>query len=217
MAEEDVERFLWDLEKQLAHLDGDERRDLVREAEQRLQELATAIAGEQGDERVDWYHYVQATAELGPPERLARELTGRPLPDTQASNRRLWIAAGIMLALIVTLSAYAWFTTGELTDIGTWSGTEEQATRSEMVTFNVTEEADSVFLRIDAGPTNAQGVARVLVLDGQASTVWEGQATVQEHLEEALFLEGEPGQWRIIVDFQSFTGSWRLEALQEAG
>lgn len=217
MTEEDVERFLWNLEQELAHLDGEERQELVRQAERRLHELATRIAEDEGAERVEWYHYVQASAQLGPPEQLAAELTGEELPDRERSHRWMYAAAIGLVLLIAGMFGYAYFTTGDLTPLGSWSGEEQGLSASRELTFNVSEDADAVFLSLQIVPTNANGTARVTVLDGANRLVYEDTATFQDHLETATFLEGQPGTWRVFVDFRSFTGTWSIQARQEAG
>lgn len=215
MSEEDVERFLWDLERELAHLDGDERRELVKEAEDRLHELATRIAEGEGAEQIQWYHYIQASAELGPPERLAAELTGEPLPDRETTHRWMYAAAAGLVLLIAGIFAYATFTTGDLERVGSWQGQHEAYSQSRELTFNVSSEADSVFLSMQIVPTTASGSAKVTVLDGDTNLVWEGTSTFQDHLETATFVEGAPGTWRIFVDYETFTGSWSIDARQE--
>lgn len=214
MSEEDVERFLYEVEQELRHLGGEERRELVQEAEDRLHEVATRIAEGEGADQVAWYHYVQASAHLGPPEELAAELTGEPLPDRERSHR--WMIAGA-LALVVFVAGivgYAWWTTGDLTPLGSWSGDHQTYDGSEEITFNVSEEADSVFLTVDVTPTG-DGQARVTVLDGANQQVYEGQASLNDRLETAAFVEGAPGTWRVFLDFEGFTGSWSVEAQEE--
>lgn len=215
--QQDVDQFLWELEKHLSHLDGDERRRLLRDAEDRLHDLAEQIADAEGEEDLDWVHYVQATAELGPPDRLAAELTGKPLPDKERSHRRLWITAGLVGVVLVGILTVAFLSHGELQPLGTWSGDETGLTDREALTFNVSGNASSVFLELSAAPTTANGTVAVTVLDGQANLVYEATATSSDHLETAEYLEGEPGTWRVFFDFESFTGAWRVQAREEIG
>lgn len=216
MTQEDVERFLWDLERKLAHLDGDERRELVHEAEDRLHAVATRIAEHDGVDQVQWYHYVQASAQIGPPERLAAELTGEPLPDRDRTQRWMYGAALGVVLLIAALFAYAYFTTGDLTPVGEWSGQEASFTGQRELTFNLSEGSESAFLSFQIVPNNQDGTARVTVLDGANRLVYEDRATLSDHLETATFVQGEPGTWRVFVDFETFTGSWSVQAKEEA-
>lgn len=215
MSEEDVERFLWEVERELAHLDGDERRELVQEAEDRLHELATRIAQADDAEQIRWFHYVQASAELGPPERLAAELTGEPLPDRERTHRWMYAAAIGVVLLIAGLFGYAYFTTGELTPVGTWSGEETAYTGSEEITFNVSEDADAVFFSFQLVPNTQESTATVTILDGNNDLVYEGRSTFEDHLETATFVDGDPGTWRVFVDFETYTGAWRISADEE--
>lgn len=215
--QQDVDQFLWELEKQLSHLDGEERRRLLRQAEDRLHELAEQIAAREGAEDLDWTHYVQATAQIGPPERLAAELTGKPLPDRERSHRRLWIGAGAVAVVTLAVLAVAFLSHGELQEVGRWSGEETDVTDREALTFNVSVEAESVFLEVSAAPTTSNGTVAVTVLDGQANLVYEDTATLSDHIETARYLQGDPGTWRVFLDFESFTGTWRVQAREEIG
>lgn len=215
MSQQDVEEFLWDLERELAHLDGDERRELVKEAEDRIHELATGIAEAEEAEHVRWYHYVQASAELGPPERLAAELTGEPLPDRETTHRWMYGLAAALVLVIAGMIGYAYFTTGDLEPLGSWSGEPTDFSGQETMTVNVSKDADSVFLSFRILPNTQQGNARVTVLDGANTHVYEGRATFSDHLETSRFVEGEPGTWRIFVDFERFSGAWNVTAKQE--
>jgi hypothetical protein len=215
--QEDVEQFLYDLERELAHLDGGERQELVKEAEDRLHEIATAIAEHEDAERVRWFHYVQATAEIGPPERLAAELTGEPLPERETRHRQLWAAAGVLVLGVVALLAFAWFTTGDVQPIDEWSGQGEDLTERRQLAFNVSPEADRVFLSLSFAPTQGNASARLTVLDGDANLVYEAEASSANPLQDAEFLEGNPGTWRVIVDFDEYWGPWSVEASQEIG
>lgn len=215
VSEEDVERFLWDLERELRHLDGERRRELVQEAEQRLHEVATRIAEHEGAEHVEWYHYVQASAEIGPPERLARELTGEPLPNRERTHRWMIAGAFALVVLVAGITAYAVLSTGDLEEIGSWRGEEEAYSGPREVSFNVSEDADSVFLQVEVQPTAERGQARVTVLDGANQAVWESQSQAPTRIEDARFLEGEPGTWRVFLDFSDFTGSWSVKAQEE--
>jgi len=215
VSEEDVEAFLYELEQELAHLDGDERRDLVQQAEDRLHEVATRIAAREDADHVEWYHYVQASAELGPPERLAAELADEPLPDRRTSHR--WMIAGALsLVLVVAgMVGYAWWTTGDLEPVGSWSADATDASGGRELDFTVDQDAESVFLSLNVAPTNSEGQARVTVLDGANRTVYDATATSDDRLETATFVEGQPGTWRVFVDLQSFTGTWSVEVQQE--
>jgi hypothetical protein len=213
--QEDVEQFLWDLERELAHLDGEKRQELVKEAEDRLHEVATAIAEGEDADRVRWFHYVQATAEIGPPERLAAELTGEPLPDDSQRHVKLWAAAGALVLAVVGIAAFAWFTTGTLVPLDDWSGQGEDLTERRTLTFDVAPEADSVFLSLSFTPTRDGSTAQITVLDGDADVVYEAEASTQRQIQDSEFLEGSAGTWRVIVDFQSYHGPWSLEAQQE--
>jgi hypothetical protein len=213
--QEDVEQFLWDLERELAHLGGEERQAKVKEAEDRLHEAATAIAEHEEAERVRWFHYVQATAELGPPERLAAELTGEPLPDRRKQHIKLWAGAGLLVLGIVALVAFAWFTTGTLEPLGSWSGEAADVTDRREFTFDVAPEAESVFLSLAFTPSEEGDSGRITVLDGDANVVYQAEATTSNQIQTSEFIEGSPGTWRVIVDFESYTGAWRLEAQQE--
>ncbi|MDX1612355.1 MAG: hypothetical protein R3185_08290 [Candidatus Thermoplasmatota archaeon] len=215
MSEQDVDQFLWELEQKLSHLNGQDRRALILEAEGLLHEAAARIARSQGDEDLDWYHYVQATAELGPPERLAAELTGEPLPDQERTHTKLWILAGVSVALILAVLVGAWLSHGELEPVGTWSGQESDLTGQRVLTFNVSENATSVFLNTVIIPVQGEGAVRLTVLDGEANLVYDDVATLQDHIETAQYLEGGAGTWRVLLDFEGFTGNWRVDARQE--
>lgn len=215
MSQQDVEAFLWDVERELAHLDGDERRQLVKQAEDRLHELATRIAESEGAQTVRWFHYVQASAELGPPEELAAELTGEPLPDRETSHRWMYALAAALVVAIAGMVGYAWFTTGELHPLGSWSGSPTGVSGQETITVNVSDEADAVFASFQVVPTTRDGSARVTVLDGSNSLVYEGRSTFADHLEASTFVEGEPGTWRVFLDFERFTGTWNVTLQQE--
>lgn len=213
--QQDVDRFLWELERHLSHLDGDDRRRLLRKAEDRLHELAERIAAREGAQDLEWVHYVQATAELGPPEHLAAELTGKPLPDRERSHRRLWgvaIAVAVVTLAVVTV---AFLSHGELEEVGRWSGEETGLTARETLIFNVSEEAESVFLEVQAAPTTANGTVAITVLDGSDNLVYEATGTLSEHLEAARYLQGAGGTWHVFLDFESFTGAWSVQARQE--
>lgn len=211
--QEDVEQFLWDFERELAHLGGEERRELVKEAENRLHEVATALAEADDADRVRWFHYVQATAEIGPPERLAAELAGEPLPDRQDRHVKLWVAAGLIVVGVAAIVAFAWFTTGSLEPAGEWGGQAQNVTDRRQFTFDVDGEAESVFLSVSFVPTG--GHAKITVLDGDANLVYQQDATTRRHVQTSEFLNGSPGTWTIVVDFEEYTGSWSLEAQQE--
>lgn len=216
MSEEDIERFLFDLERELRHLGGERRRELVQQAEDRLHEVATRLAEHEGAERVEWYHYVDASARIGPPERLARELTGEPLPARERSHR--WMVAGALglVVLVAGLVGYAWWTTGDVVPIDAWSGEHaEPYGEGRTLAFNVTEDADSVFLTLDIVPTRPDGTARVTVLDGANQLVYEARAGYDDRLETSTFVEGEPGRWQVFVDFEAFTGTWSVKVQAE--
>lgn len=215
MSEEDVERFLFDLERELRHLGGERRRELVQEAEDRLHEVATQLAEHEGAERVEWYHYVDASARLGPPERLARELAGEQLPDRARSHR--WMVAGAvgLVLLVAGLVGYAWWTTGDIVPIDEFSGQHEAYSGSEEHAFNVSEDADSVFLTLDIVPAEPSGTARVTVLDGANRLVYEAEAGYDDRLETSTFVDGEAGRWTVFVDFEGFTGSWSVKVQAE--
>ncbi len=215
--QQDVDQFLWELEKHLSHLDGDERRRLLRQAEDQLHALAEQIAAAEGQEELGWVHYVQATAELGPPDRLAAELTGKPLPDKHRSHRRLWIGVGAVAVVTLAILVVAFLSHGDLRPVGSWSGDEAGLTDREALAFNVSGNASSVFLELSAAPTTANGTVKVTVLDGQANLVYEATATVSDHLQTARYLEGDPGTWWVFLDFRSFTGTWRVNAQEEIG
>jgi hypothetical protein len=217
VAQEDVEQFLWDVERELAHVDGDRRRELVQRAEERLQTAANQIAAEKGAESLEWYHYVEATAEVGPPERLAAELTGGELPDREKSHKAMWIGATVLVVAILAMVGYAWFTTGSLEPLGSWSGEPTDLTERRELLFNVSEDADSAFVSFDLRPTTANSSARVTVLDGNLDPVYEDEASVRNPIQTSKFLEGAPGEWRVIVEFESFTGTWNVTAQQERG
>lgn len=214
-AEQDVEQFLWDLEAALAHVDGDERLALVREAERLLHEEAGRLAAQEGSEDITWVHYVMATAEVGPPERLAAQLTGEPLPDRERVGRRLWVVGWSIVAVTAAVLLYALLVHGDLVEVGTWSGNEEARTGQETLLFNVSSEADRVFVTLFVAPVNQGGLAQVTILDGAADVRFQGTALPGEHLEVARYLEGAPGAWRVLVDFRDFTGGWRVQAREE--
>ncbi len=215
MSEEDVERFLWDLERELRHVDGEKRRQLVHEAEERLHEVATRIAERDDAEHVEWYHYVQASAEIGPPERLARELTGQPLPDRVRTHR--WMIAGALatVLLIVGLSAYAVLSTGDLVPLGSWGQEHTDFSGSQEVAFNVSEDAESVFLQLEITPRDERGQAHLVILDGANQRILERDSASPNRVDESLFVEGQPGTWRAFLEFSSFTGSWSVQAQEE--
>lgn len=215
--QEDVEQFLWDFERELAHLSGEKRRELLKQAEDLLHEAATEIAQAEGAEQVRWFHYVQATAEIGPPEALAAHLTGEPLPDRDKRHRQLWAAAAVLVLGVLALIAFAWFTTGSLEPIDAWSGQEEDLRERRELAFNVSQQADSVFLSLAFTPAFDNASARVTVLDGNADVVYQGQASASDHLETAEFVEGAAGRWLAIIDFDNYTGGWRLEVQEEVG
>lgn len=212
--QEDVEQFLWDLERELKHIGGEERRELVKEAEDLLHDVATQFAEAEDADRVRWFHYVQATAEVGPPERLAARLTGEEQPGDEDKNRWLWIGAGVLAVTLVAMVSYAWLTTGDLDPVGSWSGEERGLSDRRTLAFNTSEEADSVFLTMAFTPST-NGTAKITVLDGDTNLVYQEEATVSDHLETSEFVDGASGQWRVIVDFQDYTGGWSVEAKQE--
>lgn len=215
MSEEDVERFLYDVERELRHVDGERRRELVQEAEGILHDAAMEIASQEEAEHVEWYHYVQASAEIGPPERLAAELTGEPLPHRARSHR--WMIAGVVaLALVIVgMVAYAFLSTGPLEPIGEWSGELEAFSDQENLTFEVRDEAESVFLQVRTSPASGEQGVRVTVLDGANRLVHDEQVGPGERVETARFIEGEAGTWRVFIDFDSFTGTWQVQAQEE--
>jgi len=215
--QEDVEQFLWDLERELAHLGGEERQDLVKEAEDRLHEVATAIADHEDADRVRWFHYVQATAEIGPPEKLAAELAGEPLPDRESRHWKLWAGAGALVLAVIAMFAFAWFTTGDLEPIDEWNGQGEDLTERRELTFETSAEAESVFLTLDFTPARDGSSARITVQDGSGSVVYQEEVASSASLQTSTFVEGENGTWRIVVDFDSYWGPWSIEAKQEMG
>jgi hypothetical protein len=214
VSEEDVEQFLWDVERELRHVDGNRRRELVEEAEERLQEAANRVAAEEDADSLEWYHYVQATAEVGPPERLAAELTGGELPDRSKNHARLWALAGGIVLVLAAIVGWAWWTTGDLEPVGAWGG-ENPGDASRTLTFNVSDDAESVFLSSEIRPSTPNGTARVTVLDDDLTQVYEGEATFRDPLATSEFVEGTAGEWRIIVDFTGFEGSWNISTQQE--
>lgn len=215
MSEDDVERFLYDVERELRHVDGERRRELVQEAEEMLHDAAMEIASQEDAEHVEWYHYVQASAEIGPPEMLAAELTGEPLPHRGRSHR--WMIAGVVtLALVIVgMVAYAVLSTGPLEPIGEWSGELEAFSGQENVTFEVGEEAESVFLQLRTSPASGEQGTRVTVLDGANRLVHDEQVGPGERVETARFIEGEAGTWRVFIDLDEFTGTWQVQAQEE--
>ena len=215
MVDHDVEQFLWDLEAALSHVDGDERLVHVREAERLLEKEAAAVASEEGADELTWYHYVQATANLGPPERLAAELTGAPLPDVERNNKRLWLITGGLALAVVLLVGLTWLFQGDLVELDTFEGSGTDLTGQRTFHVNVSAEAERVFLNLRVVPTGGTSAAAITVLDGEVSLVYEGAATLRDHLQDAAWVEGAAGHWRIILDLQGFTGNWRLVVMEE--
>ncbi len=215
MSEEDVERFLYDVERELRHIDGEKRRELLRKAEERLHEVATEIASQEGAEHVEWYHYVQASAHIGPPDRLAAELTGEPLPERGRSHRWMIAGAAGLALIIVGMVGYAVLTTGPLEPIGEWEEELEAFSGQRNVTFSVSGEAESVFLQLRISPATGDEGVRVTVLDGANRLVYNEHAGPGERVETSRFIEGEAGTWRVFIDLDAFTGSWEVQAQEE--